>query len=171
MTGKPHNTEYPARFEAYIGLTTNDNVIDLLRSDRAKVHYFFESIAPEKIDYRYAEGKWSIKEILMHINYVERIMQYRALAASRGDEQTQLLPINHDTYFANAETEKFTIPELLDEFNTIRNYTIEFFSGLSQKQLSLCCGTGEDAISARAVGYALAGHARHHIITIKERYL
>lgn len=171
MIAKPTPNEYPERFEPYIGLVCEDSLIDVLRKDRNHTYHFFENMEDYQLEHRYAEGKWSIKEILMHINYVERIMQFRALAASRNDEQSPVAMINHDAYFSNSEIENVSMDELLDEFNTIRNYTIEFFLGLSQRQLASKCGLGENAISARAIGYALSGHVRHHINIIKERYL
>ena len=171
MITKPATNEYPPRLEMYIGLTKEDGLIQLMRQDRKQTYNFFKNISPDMANYRYAEGKWTIKQVLMHINYVERIMQYRALAASRGDNQTPFGFTNHEAYIKNAEVERHDIDELLEEFNVIRNYSIEFFSGLTEKQLQLCLGSGEDAVSARAVGYALIGHARHHMNIINERYL
>jgi len=171
MILKPAPQEYPDRFEAYIGLVDENDLVQILRQDRNCTHNFFIDIEKEMLDYRYAEGKWSIKEVLMHINYVERIMQHRAFAASRGDMQTALAPINHDAYIDNSEIHKYDLEDLLEEFNVIRNYTIELFSNLSERQALLKMGDGENAISARAIGYALIGHARHHMDVINVRYL
>ena len=171
MILKPSPQEYPERFKDYIELVNEDNLVQILRQDRNYTHNFFTDINKEMLDYRYAEGKWSIKEILMHINYVERIMQYRAFTASRGDNQTVLTAINHDAYIANSEVHRFDIEDLLEEFNVIRNYTIELFSNLSERQTKLKMGDNENAISARAIGYALIGHARHHKNIINARYL
>lgn len=171
MITKPLIGEYPPRLEAYIDLTKEDGLIHLMRQDRNCTYNFFKNISPDMANYCYAEGKWSIKQVLMHINYVERIMQYRALAASRGDSQTPFGLTNHEAYIQNAEVERYDIDELLEEFNVIRNYSIEFFSGLTEKQSQLCLGSGEDTVSARAVGYALLGHVRHHMNIINERYL
>lgn len=171
MILKPKSTEYPQRLEAYISLVEEDSLINILRQDRNCTHNLFKSISCDKVNYRYAEGKWSIKEVLVHINYVERIMQFRALAASRGDSQTELGPINHDAYIKNAEADKYDIDDQLEEFNVIRNYTIELFSGMSSRQSELKMGSGDNAISARSVGFAMAGHVRHHMNIINERYL
>lgn len=171
MILKPTTNEYPERFEAYIGLMCEDSLIDVLRKDRNQTYHFFENMEEHQLEHRYAQGKWSVKEILMHINYVERIMQHYAFAASRNDDQSTIAPINHNAYFENSEIKSMSVDELLDEFNTIRNYTIELFLGLSQNQLLSRCGLGNNAISARAIGFTITGHARHHINIIKERYL
>lgn len=171
MILKPTTDEYPERFEAYISLMCEDSLIDVLRKDRNQTYHFFENMEEHQLEYRYADDKWNPKEILMHINYVERIMQYYAFAASRNDEKTTIAPINHDAYCKNSEIKSMSVDELLDEFNTIRNYTIELFLGLSQTQLLSCCDLADNAISARAIGFTITGHARHHINIIKERYL
>ena len=177
---KPAKGEYNPYFERYIGLVPEGDYpegdyIELLKKNSKDTADFFEGIPAAKHDYRYAEGKWSIKEILNHIIDTERVMVYRALVAARGDRTTILHNMDENMYAANADVSGRTLEDLLEEFKALRRSTEKFFENLTEKASSLkantLSGLAHYPITARAVGYVLIGHTSHHINTIKERYL
>lgn len=167
--------EYNPYFEGYIGLVPEGNYIELLKKNSKDAAEFFESLPTAKHDYRYAKGKWSIKEILNHIIDTERVMVYRALVAARGDRTTILHNMDEDLYAANADVSGRTLEDLLEEFMALRRSTEKFFENLTDKASSLkantLTGLVNYPITAGVVGYVLIGHTSHHINTIKERYL
>ena len=168
---RPDKEEYNPYFDRYISLVPEGDFIKLLKENSGEMISFFENIPKEKHDYRYAEGKWSVKDILMHITDTERVMCYRALAAARGDSSTILGNMEEDLYAANADTRVRTLESILSEFRSLRKSTELFFENLSDKQSKFKARTETHPITARAVGYILIGHPKHHMQIIIERYL
>jgi uncharacterized damage-inducible protein DinB len=126
----------------------------------------------EKLFYRYEPGKWSIKEILVHITDDERIYAYRALRFAR-NEKLKLPGFDQDAYTLYSEADKRDLGNIFDEYEAVRNATITLFNGLPENSLDRMgygTATAADA-TARALLYHIAGHELHHINIIKERYL
>ena len=163
--------EYAPYQEAYIKLV--DDAYSLTEELEISVHnfiHFVREIPMDKYEYRYAEGKWTIKEIIQHIIDSERIFAYRALRFSRGDE-TALPGFDENMYGNNADAEKRSINDLLTEMSAVRHANIMMFKSFSQEAL-LRKGTASGyTVSVRAFGFLLIGHQNHHIKIFKERYL
>lgn len=168
---KPDKEEYNPYFDRYISLVPEGDYIKLLRENSKEIISFFESIPEEKHNYRYAEGKWSIKDILMHITDTERVMCYRALVAARGDSKTILCNMEEDLYASNVDLTGRTLESILSEFGSLRKATELFFENLRDEAAKFKAKTETHPITARAVGYVLIGHSMHHIQIIRERYL
>lgn len=168
---KPDKEEYLPYFDRYISLVPEGDFIKLLRENSEEVINFFESIPAEKHNYRYAEGKWSIKDILMHITDTERVMCYRALVAARGDNTSVLCNMDEDSYAANVDVSGRSLENILSEFRSIRSATEIFFENLGDEASKFKAKTETHPITARAVGYILIGHPVHHMHIIRERYL
>ncbi len=133
---------------------------------------FIYSLPAEKLLYRYAYGKWSIKEILVHIVDDERIFSYRALRFAR-NEKLNLTGFDQDSYAIYSEADKRDLGNIFDEYEAVRNSTITLFNGLPGNSLDrMGHGTGlaNDA-TVRALAYHIAGHELHHVNFIKENYL
>jgi len=126
---------------------------------------------PEKLDYKYAEDKWSIKEVLMHIIDTERVFAYRALAAARGDNVTPHYRMDEELYAKNVEVSDRTVQSLISEFKAVRSSTKELFGNLTDAQSKRSCNIVTHPMTARAIGYFIIGHAQHHLNVIEERYL
>ena len=120
--------------------------------------------------HRYAEGKWTIKEILGHIVDDERIYVYRALRFARNDS-TELPGFEQDHYAQYSEANKREITDLLDEFALVRRSTIAFFKSLDNTALMRTGVANGNRVSVRALAYHIAGHELHHMNIIRERYL
>lgn len=168
---RPEPEEYNPYFNRYISLVPEGEFLTLLKTNSSDIFNFFENIPEEKHEYRYAEGKWSVKDILQHITDTERVMMYRALVAARGDVNTILSNMEEDSYAANAGAGKRTLDNILAEFRSLRASTEIFFESLGETATAKRANTETHPITARAVGYILIGHPMHHIKVIKDRYL
>jgi uncharacterized damage-inducible protein DinB len=128
---------------------------------------------PEKMLYhRYAAGKWSIKETLVHIIDDERIFAYRALRFAR-NEQMNLIGFDQDAYAQYSKANERGLDNIFDEYEAVRRSTIALFNGLPEDsfmRIGKCTGTANNA-SVRALAYHIAGHEQHHINLIKEKYI
>lgn len=167
---KPEKEEYNPYFDRYISLVPEGDYIKLLKENSKEIINFFESIPAEKNNYHYAEGKWSIKDILMHITDTERVMCFRALVAARGDSTSVLCNMDEDSYAASVDLSGRTLENILSEFRALRTATEIFFENLSDTASLFRAKTKTHPITARAVGYVLIGHTMHHMQIISERY-
>ncbi len=161
---------YPPHFYNYIRLVESEDLTTILKTQLTESKAFFNSIPKEKYDYKYAEGKWSIKEALQHIIDTERVFTYRALAFSRKD--TNILPSFDDkVYAANANGAAREWNALVDEFEAVRRSTELLFNSFSPEQLDSLGKASDYQMNAKAMGYTIAGHLAHHLNIIRERYL
>jgi uncharacterized damage-inducible protein DinB len=128
------------------------------------------SLPEDKLFYRYATGKWTIKDILVHISDDERIYAYRALCFARND-QTVLPGFEQDKYARYAQAGARTLPDILGEFITVRKATVSLFESLPAEAFTRQGVANSHKVSVRALAYHIAGHELHHINIIKERYL
>ena len=167
---RPEASEYHPNYQKYFDLVPAGNYLELLRQNSADTVTFFEAIPAEKQDYRYAAGKWSIKELLMHIIDTERVFAYRALAAARGDE-TPVYRMDEELYASNIDVAHRALESLLDEFKVVRAGTSYLFENMTDAQSVRLCNVVTHPMTARAIGYFMIGHVQHHVGIVKERYL
>ena len=155
----------------YIKLLPDDGlVLKHLKENFKTIKEFVLSLPPDKLNYRYAENKWTIKEILVHIMDDERIYAYRALRIARNDK-TPLPGFEQEDYTPFSKANKRSLKNIFREYKTIRNATLSLFASLNKEDL-LRIGTANDhPVSVRALAYHIAGHELHHVNIIKERYL
>ncbi|HEV8428930.1 MAG TPA: DinB family protein [Pyrinomonadaceae bacterium] len=166
---KPLSTEYNPAYQKYFDLVPDDNYEELLRQNSDATARFFEGLPSDKHDYRYAEGKWTIKEVFMHIIDTERVFAYRALAAARGDE-SPVYRMDEELYARNVDVSKRTIADLVSEFKVVRRGSEYVFENLNDEQSTRSCNIVTHPMSVRAIGYFLIGHVQHHIGVVRERY-
>lgn len=166
----PQTTEYAPFYKGYIALIGQDDVLEKLSSNRKKTYYFFLSLPEEKADFAYAEGKWSVKEVLGHIIDTERIMCYRLLRFSRGDYHP-LAGFNENFYSSKSNHTKRTLEDLADEFSALRKANLYLYQNLSPEQLKRKGTASNATVSVKALLYIIAGHELHHLKIIRERYL
>jgi hypothetical protein len=168
---RPQETDYNPWFSRYIKLVPEGSYLDLLYNNTRETLIFFENIPAEKHEYRYAEGKWTPKQILQHIIDTERVMLYRALVAARADTKTVLCNMEEDEDAASADVSHLSMADLIAEFKAVRASSEKFYEHLPEKAETTKANAGEFPITAAAVGYIIIGHIMHHIGTLKERYL
>jgi len=131
---------------------------------------FVQDIPMDKFDYRYAEGKWTIKEIIQHLIDAERVFAYRALRISRNDK-TPLPGFQENDYIANTDSNKRHLQSLLTELAVVRQSTLALFKSFSEEQLKRVGIASNNIISVRAIGFLIIGHQKHHQNIFKEKYL
>lgn len=164
----PEN-EYSAFNGTYIKALDN---VDLLEELEISLHDFIkfvQNIPLDKFDYRYAECKWTIKEIIQHIIDAERIFAYRALRISRND-QTPLPGFEENDYVNNTTGNNRSIQELLTEFSAVRHSNLLLFKSFSDEQLTRMGIASNHSVSVRALGFLIIGHQKHHQRVFQERY-
>lgn len=170
MIALPELGEYNPFYQPYINQLKGVNLLEKLVVQKIEVLSLFSTIDEEKSDHAYDAGKWTIKEVLNHINDVERIFSYRALAIARGDVQS-LPGMDQDIYQLNASKNVRSLESLSNEFAAIRESSIHFFNNITEEE-SLKMGTASNnPVSVRALAGMVVGHAAHHIMILKERYL
>ncbi len=166
----PDKNEYAEYYDRYVSLVEETDIIKVFEDQQAEVRELFKEITEEKSLYSYAEGKWTIKELLGHLTDGERIFAYRALRISRADK-TPMEGFEQDGYIENSNFNNTKLSELLDEFLYTRKANIIFFQNLTGENW-LRTGTASGAtVSVRALAYIMVGHIRHHVSILRERYL
>jgi uncharacterized damage-inducible protein DinB len=168
---KPSSDEYHPNYQKYFDLIAKGDYLDLLRKNSIDIVAFFKKIPSEKLDYKYAEDKWTVKEVLMHVIDTERVFSYRALAAARGDNLTLHQRMDEELYAGNVEVSHRTLQSLLSEFKAVRSSTELLFENMTDAQSKRRCNIATHPMSARAIGYFLIGHVQHHLDVVEERYL
>lgn len=131
---------------------------------------FMASIPVEKWHYSYAEGKWSIAEVMLHLVDAERVFQYRALRIARKD-QTPLSGFDHDAYVPVSGAGKRSRESIIEEYKAVRQASISLFSTFDAEVLQRKGKASNSAISVGALGFIMCGHQKHHRNIIRERYL
>ncbi len=162
--------EYSKFNATYIQALENVELFEELEISLHSFIKFVQNIPLDKFDYSYAEGKWTIKEIIQHIIDAERILAYRALRISRNDK-TPLPGFEENDYAANTDAKSRSIQDLLTEFSAVRHSNLLMFKSFSDEQLARIGTASENTISVRAIGFILIGHQKHHQKVFEERYL
>jgi hypothetical protein len=144
--------------------------VDLLRAQARETQELLRSIPESKGDHAYAPGKWTIKEVIGHVIDGERVFSYRALRIARGDT-TPLPGFEQDDYVPQGAFGARTIRSLADELETVRLATISLLEGLPAGVGPRMGTASDNPVSAQALAYIIAGHERHHVGVLRERYL
>ena len=166
--GPPDSTEYAPYFGKYISLVAGDVVAAL--EDQPRETLALLSLSEEQGDYRYAPGKWSVKEMLGHMIDTERVFSYRALCFARND-QTPLASFEQDDYVRYGDFTDRRLSDLTEEFVCVRRSTVWLFRTLSAEAWMRLGVASGNPVSVRAIAYIIAGHELHHRTILKEKYL
>jgi hypothetical protein len=167
---RPEKTEYNEYYDRYISLVPETEIVPFLESQIAELQDLFAGISEEKGAFAYAEGKWTIKELLGHLSDGERIFAYRALRISRADT-TPIEGFEQDDYTENSNFNAAKLSELVDEFLYQRKSNVLFFQNLTGEAWERMGTASDSPVSVRAIAFIMAGHVRHHLRILKERYL
>ena len=168
--GRPRSDEYWEGVAHYIARVSEDDPRGPMAAQIQDLAAAFSPVTEANAGYRYAPGKWSIRQTLGHLADTERVLSYRALCLARG-ETKELPGFDEDTYVAHAAFDQRTLEDLMAEFAAVRASTVLLFSHLpSDAWLRRGRANGNPA-SVRGLAYTIVGHARHHIAIFNERYL
>jgi hypothetical protein len=171
MLQRPENTEYNAYFQRYIDLVPVGNFNELYHDNTEGLVTLFSTIPIDLHGFRYAEGKWTAKDMLMHIIDTERVFSYRMLVAARGDGETPLHRMEEDAYAANVDVSSRSMESLLDEFKVVRKSIEYLLVNISEEKSRFLANAITYKVTARALAYITIGHASHHMNILRERYL
>ena len=167
---KPIAGTFPEYFSTYTNKVTETDLAPAFEAQQQMIDGFFQSIAPDKQEYAYAEGKWTLKEMIQHIIDAERIFCYRALCIARGEKQS-LPGFDEDEYAANSHANARDWQALCDELTAVRLTTRQLFASFNENDLDQSGISNGKAITVNALGFIAIGHVYHHVQVVKERYL
>lgn len=164
--------EYAPYFDQYIKLvdTSEKSIVTNLKNSQKEFEKSLRGLPVERGNYSYAEGKWTLKELIQHIIDTERIFCYRALCFARND-RTNLPGFDQDLFVNNDNSGSRNYLDLLDEMKIVRESTIQLYKSFSKEALLRIGIASDNEISVRALGYLFSGHQIHHLNVVKERYL
>ncbi|AWG26956.1 DinB family protein [Flavobacterium kingsejongi] len=169
-TSQLKSTDYAPYYANYVSLLNDGDLVEELEISVHDFIRFVQDIPMDKHDYRYAPGKWTIKDIIQHLIDTERIFAYRALCFSRND-QTQLPGFDESSYAENTNANARHLKDMLTEMALVRQSTIALYKTFSEELLERKGIASENAITVGALGFMIIGHQKHHEKIFRERYL
>jgi len=167
---RPVPGEYAPYAISYIRLVPDERVLYHLQQNNKAVNELIDAQPEEVLSKGYAPGKWTLKELIVHVTDTERIFAYRALCIARG-EQAMLPGFDENTYAAASNAQSRSIESIMAEYNSVRQASIALLAGLSDEVFLNMGNANNIPVSVRALAYQIAGHELHHMNIIKERYL
>lgn len=167
---RPNPDEYAPYYQKYIDLVRGEEPIKGLNESRKEVIKLISRLSKKKLKFRYEEGKWSIKEMLLHMMDTERVFAFRALQFSRNDKN-ELPGFEENEWAPASKADKRKVKSLLKEYNAIREASIQLYSNLTDEMLVHSGIASKKLMSVRALLYVTLGHEKHHLNVIRERYL
>ena len=171
MTQKrPQSNDYAPYYGKYIMLVPDGDFVEILETQLQEMKQLLQPLTDGQGDFRYAPGKWSIKESLGHVNDAERVFAYRILRIARGD-QTPLPGFEQDDYVKIANASARKLSDLLEEFTAIRRATIALIRSLDDPSWFRRGTASGEEVSVLAIAFIIAGHALHHRAIFEEKYL
>lgn len=171
MARRPGPTEYAPWFKRYIHLVEDvDDLGEAMARQFDETLAWYRGLSDAQVESRYAPGKWTVKEVIGHMADTERVMQYRALGVGRGDA-TSFPSFEQDDYAKTSGHGGRAWNNLLDEFKCVRSSSVHLFRHFDEASLERVGTVNQHPTTARAIGYVILGHERHHLAIFKERYL
>jgi len=166
---RPTPAEYAPFYETYVSLVSEDDILPALERQPADVRALASTVTADGESYRYAPGKWSVREVVGHMGDAERVFGYRAFCISRG-EQAPLPSFDEKAYTANATFDRCCVAELVDEWAALRQSNLIVLRRLPPEAWHITGTASGASVSVRALAYILAGHVRHHAGVLRSRY-
>ncbi|MCB0704375.1 MAG: DinB family protein [Saprospiraceae bacterium] len=168
--GRPTASESASFYHAYIANVPGDDPIAQLKQASRETVTSFQEIPNPKWDFRYAPGKWTVKELVLHMIDAERIFAYRALRFGRND-MTPLPGFDQDIFVPNSGANTRSPESLIKEYQHVRDTSIQLFKHLPNEAWDRVGIASDNPVSVRAIAFIIAGHELHHLRILKERYL
>jgi hypothetical protein len=165
----PSSSEYSPYFARYISLVAEEHFLAVLERQPKDYQALLGKLSANEASYRYAPGKWTIRQVVGHVIDAERVFAYRALCISRG-EAVSLPSFDENAYAERAGHDAFELPELLEEFAVVRTATMALFRHMDEAAWRRTGTVNQNAVSVRGLAYIMVGHAQHHAGILKERY-
>lgn len=170
MNERPQSSEYTAGYAPYISLVAGNDIMATLSAQRDELKALLTSVPVESETFRYEASKWSVRQVAGHMADVERIFGYRAMAIARGDKAS-LPGFDERLYASSANFDAVRLRDLCSELDALRLANVLMLQNLRAGDWTRSGVADGKPLTTRAIAYVLAGHARHHIEVLKERYL
>jgi len=169
MNRRPDVTEYAPFYETYVSLVPEEAILPVLTEQLQLLRRVADSVPSERETFRYAPGKWSIRELFGHLTDAERVFGYRAFCFSRGEDQS-LPGFNENVYVAQADFDRRTLESLAGDLTELRKVNVSLLRQLDAGGWGRVGIANGHPVTVRALAYVMAGHARHHLKILRERY-
>src|SRR5256714_4504139 len=166
---RPAESEYAPYYQQYIARVTEGEILPVMRSQIDALDLLLDHVTPDHETFRYAEGKWSIRQIVGHLIDGERVFGYRALCIARGENQN-LPGFDQDEYMVTAPFDSITLEDLLSEFRLVRLSNIAMMRNFGETAWTTMGTANGSPVAGRAFAFVMAGHVRHHMGVLSERY-
>jgi hypothetical protein len=166
---RPDESEFAPSYGAYVSLVPETDIMKVLDEQTSNLVLRTRAFIPAREQFRYAEGKWSVREVLGHVADGERVFGYRLFCISRGD-QTPLPGFDEKEYVARSGYDQVAIAELVDDFSCLRESNLTTLRRLDAAAWQRRGMANGNMISVRALAYVMAGHVRHHLDILSSRY-
>ena len=167
---RPQSTEAAEYYSRYIDLITSEEIVPTFKDQLGQTVQFLEGISEEQSLHAYAPGKWTIREVLSHVNDGELVFLGRAFWFARGF-QDPLPSFDQDIAVQHAGANETSWAQLVEEFKNVRSATISFFNNLPAEAWSRTGVASDNPVTVRALAYIIAGHVAHHTNVLREKYL
>jgi hypothetical protein len=169
QSARPDATEYAPFYTGYVALVPEADVVSALRDSGREITAALAAIPESRGGFRYADGKWTIRELVGHVIDAERIFTYRALRLARGDS-TPLPSFEENDYVRSAGSDVRTMADLVAEQRAVRESTVHMVASFPDEAWTRTGTVSGRPVSVRALAYITAGHARHHLAILRDRY-
>ncbi|HEU4995049.1 MAG TPA: DinB family protein [Gemmatimonadaceae bacterium] len=166
---RPASTEHAPYYGTYISQVPDGSVLSHLEQQSRDTIALLRRVNETKSQYRYAPDKWNIREVIGHLIDAERVFAYRALSFGRADA-TPLPSFDENAWGRTSNAAHRPMPELIAEFEAVRASTLALFRGFSETEFARQGTASNNPVTVRALAYIIAGHERHHVRILKERY-
>lgn len=170
MIPRPHPSEHAEFYAKYVARVPDGDLLRTLRAQGDEARALARGLSDAQAMHRYAPGKWSVKEVYGHVADAERVFAYRALRIARGDE-TPLAGFDENAYVAAADFDARPLSALADELAHVRRATLDLLAPLGGEALARRGTANGRSVTVRALAWIIAGHERHHLDLLRERYL
>ncbi|MDQ0109789.1 hypothetical protein J2T02_004934 [Chitinophaga terrae (ex Kim and Jung 2007)] len=168
--GRPYIDAAPPWYIPFFDLAPGDDLIAALHENLEAVLQTLDQIQPDRLSYRYATGKWTLKQVLIHLADEERYYAYKAFCCSRGTAVFLEVPMS-ETYCADFNADNRTLIDIREELSAVRAATISLFQTMTPAMLDMRDESQTEVYTARSLGWFTAGHSNHHLKIIQKKYL
>jgi uncharacterized damage-inducible protein DinB len=167
---RPSPGDYSSYYENYLKLIKGDDILRILNEQNKSTQDILNSFSEHRGNYRYTDGKWTVKEVVGHLLDTERIFAYRALCIARGEKKS-LPGFNQDDYVSEGNFNRRELFEITYEYRLLRESNLLLFRSFTPEMLKLKGFANESSVSVLAILFIIAGHEKHHMNVLKEKYM
>lgn len=166
---RPETGDYNPSFQRYVDRVTESDVLDAFARQIDDVTKLLSTVSPPKERFRYAEDKWSVRQVAGHVVDTERMFGYRLLALARGEQQS-LPGFDEDEYAAAAGHDAVPLSDLIEQFSLVRRSHVAMVKNFDEAAWDRAGTANQSRMTVRAVPYLMVGHVRHHLAVLADKY-